>query len=106
MEWISIKEKLPRPLENVMVYSKSQGVWLGFYEPNIYDVENNTSFYLRDDLGLYCDITHWMPLPEEPEEELSEEEKAKQALISCGILDKDGNIVDAYKDILIRKTEF
>lgn len=31
------------------------------------------------------------------------EEKAKRILIGCGILTEDGEIVEAYRDIIVKK---
>ena len=60
MKWISVKESLPRQLEDVLVSAKGISkpivAWLGF-----------SGF--RDALGGYLVVTHWMPLPEPPEED-------------------------------------
>lgn len=57
--WISVKDRLPTSSEDVLVLI-GRDIDIGYYEPN-YDywvayvcIENN--------------VTHWMPLPELPEE--------------------------------------
>lgn len=72
MEWISVKDKLPRKHQPVLVFVPEneyhyrqfiatvdeKKVWRDFeeFDPNI----------LIDYSGLYNTITHWMPLPKPP----------------------------------------
>lgn len=66
-EWISVKDRLPKYNEVVLVYDN----WLPSLEPYL-----NTSNYNEKD-GLWYDylgdenkysenVTHWMPLPKPP----------------------------------------
>ena len=52
-KWISVRDKLPEPFVNVVVFSKSQGVGMDYYDGKYWGFD---------------DVTHWMPLPEPPEE--------------------------------------
>lgn len=61
--WISVEDRLPEELKMVLVYSKSNGVWIGRY--------SGTAFILIDDLGIDEGVTHWMPLPNNPSKSLT-----------------------------------
>lgn len=57
MEWISVKDRLPEPWTEVLV-------WRGPEYPIVSSEVTST--------GLWChffNITHWMPLPEPPKED-------------------------------------
>ena len=57
-EWISAKDKLPEPYEDVLVYGQTNNL------PR-YKVD------YADDRGVFvhsCKVTHWMPLPQPPKE--------------------------------------
>ena len=73
MEWISIKDQLPNNNGNVFVcemdaindyaypYNYEEACGMGYYE--------NGAWWHNNDDGLDYgieDITHWMPLPEQP----------------------------------------
>ena len=56
-EWISVKDRLPEPWTEVLV-------WRGSEYPIVSSEVTST--------GLWChffNITHWMPLPEPPKED-------------------------------------
>ena len=55
-EWTSVKDRLPEKPMKCLVYTK-RGEY-GGYEITYY----NEGFYLQ-----YANVTHWMPLPDEPE---------------------------------------
>ena len=72
-EWISVKDRLPRSMANkVLVWLEHEDLvgYMGFghYEKYKgqeiwYDLEHNEAFAIRG-----YTVTHWMPLPEPPEE--------------------------------------
>ena len=55
-EWISVNDRLPEKPMKCLVYTK-RGEY-GGYEITYY----NEGFYLQ-----YANVTHWMPLPDEPQ---------------------------------------
>ena len=62
-EWISVKERLPERFEHVLVYCKKHRGDIFVSCGYRYD---NTGWYVD---GIYTTVvTHWMPLPEPPEE--------------------------------------
>ena len=64
-EWISVKARLPEAGERVLV---SSGMFVGeAYRTSANTWYRHTGFPLRD--ILHRDVTHWMPLPEPPEED-------------------------------------
>ena len=58
INWISVKDKLPEPLEDVLVCYTCGKVACGF--------KSYLSGWLFE--VLYGPVTHWMPLPEPPKE--------------------------------------
>ena len=50
-EWIPVTERLPDVRKFVLVYDNINGVCLDYRD--------------GDSFG-YCEVTHWMPLPEKP----------------------------------------
>jgi len=67
-KWISVKDKLPEIGDEVLTFNEENCIWLDFYVD--LDMGDNTSKPMfwseKDDLGA---ITHWMPLPDPPENE-------------------------------------
>lgn len=64
IEWISVKDRLPEKMQNVLIANK-RGVR--------YDIDKgwyDGAGWARCNKGRYGNVTHWMPLPELPEEEL------------------------------------
>lgn len=51
--WIPCSERLPEAGEEVLVFSRSRGIAVDYYDRCLFG---------------YADVTHWMPLPEPPEE--------------------------------------
>lgn len=78
MEWISVEDQLPSDCEDVLVYfSADDHISVGSYEKDnihFYIEANGSKFYV--DTGWETEIpwapkggiTHWMSLPEPPNE--------------------------------------
>ena len=58
MNWISVKDKLPEPLEDVLVCHTCGKVTCSY---KLYAGDWSLE-------SLYGPVTHWMPLPEPPKE--------------------------------------
>ena len=58
MEWISVKDGLPKKSLSVLVYGKS------IRTVALFDIDNR--FYPDWGTLSHNDITHWMPLPDPP----------------------------------------
>ncbi len=64
MKWISVKDRLPEPFEDVLVYwDKSMPMEVCNYDPDGWWCEAATAGEPLD-----SEPTHWMPLPEAPHE--------------------------------------
>lgn len=63
MEWISVKNKLPEPLVDVLCTFNDGG-----YKPKI--VDRGWMYYDGSwlDEPIYGKVTHWMPMPEPAED--------------------------------------
>ena len=67
-EWISVKERLPISGQRVVVFAKSKWGSPHVTICTFYVIrENRVIPRLRWSRGIY-EVTHWMPLPEPPEE--------------------------------------
>lgn len=68
MKWISVKERLPKDDDNVLVFLAPTDILIGsyFFRPMM----RSFTWTMHDsDLDEYIeDITHWMPLPEPPKD--------------------------------------
>jgi hypothetical protein len=53
-DWRSVKDELPPNDDDVLVFDASHDYYIAWYDEGTWYNENNT-------------ITHWMPLPEQPE---------------------------------------
>lgn len=60
--WISVKDRLPDNIKDVIVYDEYGLMYLAYYHPF-------RKYWLYVFTGKECahKITHWMPLPEPPE---------------------------------------
>jgi Protein of unknown function (DUF551) len=72
MKWISVKDRLPKEsLEDFILFTDGKVVLFGsYFDGNSYEDE----CLWKPAIGWIhknADITHWMPLPEPPEEEKS-----------------------------------
>ena len=61
--WISVKDRLPEKNGRYLVYENGE-VYSAEYEKNRPDSE-----WTDDYEGYFMKVSHWMPLPEPPEEE-------------------------------------
>jgi len=72
-EWISVEDRLPEPdiefhgsefSHDLLIYSEEDGIMLGYY---FFPWRNMSmkGFAVRKE-GKFNNITHWMPLPEKP----------------------------------------
>lgn len=76
-EWISVKDRLPEPISGrnrheippVMLYSPKGGFYVGWYYGEYWD--GTKAFWNRTSRDssqrITTKVTHWMPLPPEPE---------------------------------------
>lgn len=62
MDWISVKDRLPKDVETYLVYGGNKyGIMLAIYYGD--------GEWLTDDLtNITRFVTHWMPLPTPPKE--------------------------------------
>lgn len=75
MEWISIKDKLPTELEDVLTYNAISNeeayetyipICIGFYENG--EFYSAYDYYEHNNYTSLSYVTHWMSLPELPKE--------------------------------------
>lgn len=59
-EWISVKERLPEPLANILCYFANE------HRTDISWMDHSGYFAFEESYGK---VTHWMPLPPPPGEE-------------------------------------
>ena len=70
MEWISVKDRLPRKKQEVIIFAPS----INNKDETIYAVCLYWNEFLQYDLEVdkYCQptvcVTHWQPLPEPPKD--------------------------------------
>lgn len=65
--WIPVTERLPDARKGeaeVLTYSYAGGIQIGSYSPM-----HNEFYEAMPPFSYQGDVTHWMPLPEEPKEE-------------------------------------
>lgn len=63
MEWISVKDRLPKDKEDVIVFSTYRGIFLNWR------FNGEWAIMLNPVLKVPYPITHWMPLPDPPKED-------------------------------------
>jgi len=62
--WIACSERLPEHYVRVLVFTPSLA---GDGDPFVTAGQREETFWYTDDeLTMYSDVTHWMPLPEAP----------------------------------------
>lgn len=57
-EWLPVTERLPETLDTVIV-ADDEGVTCGWYDRGVWSLSERSP---------WIDPTHWMPLPEPPED--------------------------------------
>lgn len=62
--WIPVSERLPEKNKKVIIFTKTENLYIGTYCQNI-DKTQNGVFLIRDNIYMQIDrIAAWMPLPE------------------------------------------
>lgn len=61
-QWISVKDRLPETIDDVIVCNEYGTVYSAWYN------NNNMWVYALTDVIITCKITHWMPMPKPPKE--------------------------------------
>lgn len=64
-EWISVDERLPDPGLPILIFTRKNRYYVGYYYKAVVDT-TYTGFYAD---SVKRDVTHWMPLPEPPKGE-------------------------------------
>jgi hypothetical protein len=65
--WIPVSERLPVDNSQVLFYDNDGIIYKGVHSNNTPQWESNGGYYWHGSEYKY--VTHWMPLPEPPEEE-------------------------------------
>lgn len=63
-EWISVKDRLPEIGVRVLTLDK----WRHIHDRKLYQYRSGGLVFTPDGLKPGNDVTHWLPLPEPPEE--------------------------------------
>jgi len=70
MEWISVKERLPKAGSKVLCLGENTEIFLcdyiSFHVPTQSDFEFCSTDWNHGEYQTQPNITHWMPLPEPP----------------------------------------
>ena len=64
--WISVKDRLPEDGQKVLVCGTRKGMQVGVFRGLMHPFDAMGWWWKKD---TRLDVTHWMPLPEPPEEE-------------------------------------
>ena len=67
MEWISVEDRLPEPMQEVLVFDGDDLVFVRLWSWDDGESHWYDSYGAIDSCG--SNITHWMPLPEPPKGE-------------------------------------
>jgi hypothetical protein len=74
MKWASVKDRMPKKGVQVLLSAKDEPEYQGdnefIIDTGYLDIYSPSGFNTMHDLTKYMDITHWMPIPNPPEEEL------------------------------------
>lgn len=70
LKWISVKDKLPEPMVDILACCISMGGQNTAFEKHkpYHCIECLTPFGFRTDSFFAAKVTHWMPLPKLPED--------------------------------------
>ena len=69
-EWVSVKDRLPKPFTPVLVYRKSFGTLPPYIKVDKMILEYDDTQVWTDEVGNWKNVTtHWMPLPQPPKGE-------------------------------------
>ncbi len=68
MEWISVKDRLPKIEEEVLAYAGKKPWGPDIHVGNLQEGYDSIYWTYYDYLEWH-DVTHWMPLPEPPKEQ-------------------------------------
>lgn len=79
MNWIKIKDELPKEFVEVLIYHRMNTINIGTLKGEEFILKDVAPCYYIKDSGLFTPgwitsypldvITHWMPLPQKPNEE-------------------------------------
>lgn len=63
-KWISVEDRLPEPSESIsyLVWVDGRPDYVGYWQLSYFNYEDGD-----EPEWDYLDVTHWMPLPEPPE---------------------------------------
>ena len=62
--WIPVSERLPEENKKVIIFTKTENLYVGTYCQNM-DKTQNGLFLIRDNIYMQIDrIAAWMPMPE------------------------------------------
>lgn len=73
MKWISVGERLPEPVSSwamtnpVLIWDEQS-----HYGPRLGEYSHKSQTWYHHPLGYPLSVTHWMPLPRPPSEELDD----------------------------------
>lgn len=96
-DWISVKTDLPKIpggeilSKNVWIYDEKYGQQQGYFTTDGVWYELNECLWLKN-------VTHWMPLPEDPPKEKTNNENDEERLdLSCDSSDSVGDYLGHWR---------
>jgi hypothetical protein len=75
MKWISVKDRLPEEKDTVLIYIPHPNCYYRYPEKRMFvaTFKNNNFFSHYSD--QFIEISHWMPLPPKPDDDLFAEDE-------------------------------
>lgn len=67
-KWIPVTERLPDPNVKVGIFTKWRGIYLGWYTER-HGFDHEKGFEAEYGFVRLEKVTHWMPVPDAPEED-------------------------------------